>query len=186
VAAGAGIGTVVLTSVGQTVTPLEPLGLLAIRQWTKGPQGVPVNKTAAQAAVVELAQSADWRLQVAGLQAYSLTLDDLEELPQVEADFPITCVEGWSAGAHWQGIPLLEVVRRAGGDASSRVRVVSLEPDGLYSTSVVEGPQVTAALLAVHLNGERLDVDHGYPLRLIAPNRAGVLNTKWLGRVEVN
>jgi hypothetical protein len=34
VAAGAGIGTVVLTSVGQTVTPLEPLGLLAIRQRT--------------------------------------------------------------------------------------------------------------------------------------------------------
>ena len=28
-AAGAGVGVVVLTSVGQTVTPLEPLGLLA-------------------------------------------------------------------------------------------------------------------------------------------------------------
>ena len=41
------------------------------------------------------------------------------------------------------------------------------------------------ALLATHLNGERLDLDHGYPLRLIAPNRAGVLNTKWLARVEV-
>lgn len=40
-AAGAGIGVVVITSVGQTVTPLEPLCLLAPRQWTKGPQGVP-------------------------------------------------------------------------------------------------------------------------------------------------
>jgi DMSO/TMAO reductase YedYZ molybdopterin-dependent catalytic subunit len=40
-------------------------------------------------------------------------------------------------------------------------------------------------LLATHLNGARLDIDHGYPLRLIAPNRAGVLNTKWLSRVEV-
>ena len=29
------------------------------------------------------------------------------------------------------------------------------------------------ALLATHLNGERLDIDHGYPLRLIAPNRPG-------------
>ena len=36
------------------------------------------------------------------------------------------------------------------------------------------------ALLATHLNGGRLDIDHGYPLRLIAPDRAGVLNTKWL------
>ena len=36
-AAGAGIGVVLITSVGQTLTPLEPLGLLAIRQSGKGP-----------------------------------------------------------------------------------------------------------------------------------------------------
>jgi len=30
-----------------------------------------------------------------------------------------------------------------------------------------------------------LNIDHGYPLRLIAPNRAGVLNTKWLNSVTV-
>jgi DMSO/TMAO reductase YedYZ molybdopterin-dependent catalytic subunit len=45
---------------------------------------------------------------------------------------------------------------------------------------------VSAALLATHLNGERLNLDHGYPLRLISPNRPGVLNTKWLTRVEVS
>lgn len=49
----------------------------------------------------------------------------------------------------------------------------------------MEGPQLSAALLATHLNGQRLDIDHGFPLRLIAPNRAGVFNTKWLSRVEV-
>ena len=69
-------------------------------------------------------------------------------------------------------------------EAGSRVQVVSLEPEG-FNHSFVEGPQVAAALLATHLNGERLDLDHGYPLRLIAPNRAGVLNTKWLTRIEV-
>jgi hypothetical protein len=40
-AAGAGIGVVVVTSVSQTLPPLEPIGLLAPRQWTKGPQGSP-------------------------------------------------------------------------------------------------------------------------------------------------
>ena len=50
-AAGAGIGVVVVTSVGQTLTPLEPLGLLAVRQPSRGPQGVPVNRTADQAKV---------------------------------------------------------------------------------------------------------------------------------------
>jgi DMSO/TMAO reductase YedYZ molybdopterin-dependent catalytic subunit len=62
---------------------------------------------------------------------------------------------------------------------------MSLEKGGSYHTSFVEGPQIQHALLATHLNGDRLDLDHGYPLRLIAPNRPGVLNTKWLASVEV-
>ena len=74
---------------------------------------------------------------------------------------------------------------RAGGGPGSSVRVVSLEQGGIFTSSVIGGPQLGRALLATHLNGERLDLDHGYPLRLIAPNRAGVLNTKWLSRVEV-
>jgi DMSO/TMAO reductase YedYZ molybdopterin-dependent catalytic subunit len=41
------------------------------------------------------------------------------------------------------------------------------------------------AILATHLNGQRIPPDHGYPVRLIAPNRAGVLNTKWLTSVEI-
>jgi hypothetical protein len=186
VAAGAGIGAVVVTSVGQTVTPLEPLGLLAIREWNKGPQQVPVNKTAEQAGVLTTARAADWQLQVTGPRPYALSLAEVEGLARAEADFPVTCVEGWSADAHWRGIRLLDLVTRAGGTADSRVTVFSLEENGAYSSSVVFGPQVSAALLATHLHGERLDIDHGYPLRLISPNRPGVLNTKWLHRVEVS
>jgi DMSO/TMAO reductase YedYZ molybdopterin-dependent catalytic subunit len=64
------------------------------------------------------------------------------------------------------------------------VRFVSMQRGG-YGRSEIFGPQLEAALLATHLNGERLDLDHGYPVRLIAPDRAGVLNTKWLARIEV-
>jgi DMSO/TMAO reductase YedYZ molybdopterin-dependent catalytic subunit len=40
-------------------------------------------------------------------------------------------------------------------------------------------------LIALRLHGEPLHLDHGYPCRLIAPNRPGVLQTKWLGRITV-
>jgi hypothetical protein len=180
-----GIGLAVLTSVGQTFHPLERLGLLAVRQPRKGPQHVPVNRTAEQARVIEAATATDWRLQVGGPTPYALTLDDIETMAAHEARFPISCVEGWSVGADWRGLRLLDVVLRAGGTAKSRVHVQSLEGGWVYNNSFVEGPQLSHALLATHLNGERLDVDHGYPLRLIAPNRAGVLNTKWLARIEV-
>ena len=36
-------------------------------------------------------------------------------------------------------------------------------------------------LLAMQVDGEPLTLDHGFPLRLIAPNRPGVLQTKWVG-----
>jgi DMSO/TMAO reductase YedYZ molybdopterin-dependent catalytic subunit len=184
-ATGAGIGVVVVTSVGQTLTPFEPIGLLAIRQSKKGPQRVPVNRTAAQARVGKLATSPTWTLHVTGATPFTMTLAEVEAMALHEEHFPISCVEGWSVGAQWGGVPLLEIVKRAGGTSDSRVRVYSLEPKGSYNNSFVDGPQVARALLATHLNGERLDVDHGYPLRLIAPDRAGVLNTKWLSRIEV-
>jgi hypothetical protein len=185
VAVGSGIGAIVVTTVGQTLTPLSRLGLLATRQASRGPQQVPVNKTAEQAHVVELAAAPDWALEVTGPSPFRLSLSELDAMTKHARRYPISCVEGWSVGADWLGVPLIDVVRRAGGDRSSRVVVVSLQPHGPYNHSTVEGPQVSAALLATHLNGERLDVDHGYPLRLIAPNRPGVLNTKWLMRVEV-
>ena len=185
VAVGSGIGAVVLTTVGQTVTPLSRIGLLATREASKGPQGVPVNKTARSARVLTLARADDWRLEVTGPTPFTLTLAELESMRSVTRHFPLSCVEGWSVGAEWQGIPVIDLVRRAGGDASSRVEVFSLQPNGPYNHSMLLGPQVGAALLATHLNGERLNLDHGYPLRLIAPNRPGVLNTKWLRRMEV-
>jgi hypothetical protein len=184
-AAGAGIGVVVVTSVGQTITPLQPIGLLAIRQPDKGPQGVPVNRTAEQAKVRELALDPKWQLHVHGPKPFTISLADLEQMELQEASFPIACVEGWSVGAHWRGLRLVEVVERAGGSADSHVKLRSLEPQGSYNYSFVHGPQLSHALLATHLNGERLDVQHGFPLRLIAPDRAGVLNTKWLKSVEV-
>jgi hypothetical protein len=184
-AAGAGIGLLVATNVGQTLTPLEPIGLLAIRQPTTGPQGVPVNKTANAAGVRELATDPAWQLAVDGPRPYRLSLAEIEAMADQEADVPISCVEGWSIGAHWGGIGLLDLVRRAGGTADSSVELVSLQPRGSFTRSTVVGPQVSRALLATHVNGERLNLDHGYPLRLIAPARAGVLNTKWLRSVTV-
>ena len=129
-------------------------------------------------------RSAAWQLEVVGPTPFRVSLAELEALAAHEARLPINCVEGWSVGARWRGLSLLEIVRRAGGTADSRLLFLSMEPDG-YNHSFLAGPQLSAALLATHLNGQRLDLDHGYPLRLIAPNRAGVLNTKWLNRIEV-
>ena len=43
----------------------------------------------------------------------------------------------------------------------------------------------SSSLVALTLNGETLDLDHGFPARVIAPGRPGVLQTKWLSSIEV-
>jgi DMSO/TMAO reductase YedYZ molybdopterin-dependent catalytic subunit len=40
-------------------------------------------------------------------------------------------------------------------------------------------------LLALEVGGEVLHADHGFPARLIGPNRPGVQQTKWVARIEV-
>ena len=56
---------------------------------------------------------------------------------------------------------------------------------GAYRTSVLPASHTHATLLALRLNGERLALDHGFPCRIIAPSRPGVLQTKWVHRLEV-
>ena len=67
------------------------------------------------------------------------------------------------------------------------MQVESLEPQGAYRISTLNDRQVADpdTLLATHLDGEPLALDHGFPCRLIAPNRPGVLQTKWVNRVVV-
>ncbi|MER7463162.1 molybdopterin-dependent oxidoreductase [Streptomyces sp. NPDC097981] len=185
-AVAAGVGAVTLTTAGQSVTALGPLDLFAPRSPAHGPQGPPVNRTAAAARVTE-ASLADWRLTVAGPRPYALTLEELRALPQHEVTLPIACVEGWSKSARWTGVRVRDLLERAGGGPGAHCRVVSLEAFGAYR--VMELGRLYAqdprTLLALRLNGEVLSLDHGHPARIIAPNRPGVLQTKWVGRLEV-
>jgi DMSO/TMAO reductase YedYZ molybdopterin-dependent catalytic subunit len=184
VAASTGTALVVITGLGQTVAPLERVGLLAVRQPSRGPQGVPVGRTAAEAGVVDAVTSPDWRLEVVGPQPYALGMTDLEPLATRQVRLPIAAGQGWSATADWRGIPLLELVRRAGGGPASRVVVRSLAEGGITKAELT-GSQLEHAVLATHLNGRPLDLDHGYPLRLVGPNRAELFDTRWIGRIEV-
>ncbi len=186
--AGAG-ALVTATTVGQTFAPLRKLALLAPRRPDIGPQGFPVNRTAATAGVVAAAQSPDFVLEVTGRvpTPLRLDLDALRSLPHRRATLPISCVEGWSASRTWDGIPLLDLLAMAGLDEARAVRVESLQARRAYRTSLVDAVQVADrdTMLATRVNGEALHLDHGYPARLIAPNRPGVMQTKWVTRVVV-
>ncbi|SDT14876.1 molybdopterin-dependent oxidoreductase [Jiangella sp. DSM 45060] len=184
-------GVVTVTTAGQTLPAFRPLTLFAQRRPDIGPQGVPVNRSAVQAGVVDAASDPAYRLRITGAVALpvELTTGELDRLARREAELPIACVEGWSVSARWRGVPITELLAVAGVDPDDdvTVRAESLQASGRYRASELNHPQVRDAdtMLAVALNGERLDLDHGYPCRLIAPNRAGVLQTKWVRALVV-
>ncbi|WP_046509370.1 molybdopterin-dependent oxidoreductase [Streptomyces odonnellii] len=182
----ASVGAVTLVSAGQSVTPLKDLALLAPRDPDTGPQGLPVNRTFAAAGITG-DDLRSWRLRVDGPKPYELTLAELRAMRQYRAELPIACVEGWSKSAHWEGVRIKDLLARAGLPDGAPLRIVSLQRRGGYGVTEMDRAYTRdgLTLLALRLNGAVLAPDHGYPARIIAPNRPGALQTKWVTRLEV-
>lgn len=176
-----------LATAGSTVPLLRHVSVLGVRSGD-GPGGVPVNKSAAAARVTALATSPAYRLRVRGPGGTrTLSLADLRALPQHTETLPIACVEGWSASGDWTGVRLVDLLALVDAPDDAEVVVTSLQPRGPYRRTVLQRTFASdpRTLLALGLAGEPLGLDHGFPARIIAPNRPGVLQTKWVARLEV-
>jgi len=180
-------GVAIVSTAGATVPLLRKVSVFGVRSG-EGPQGVPINKSAVSADVISVAQDPNYRLElVNGDRTMRLSLEDLEKLPQTSATLPIACVEGWSASGEWGGVRMRDVLALV--DAPDGVDLVasSLQESGPFRVTTLPSQFVDdpVTLVALELNGEPLSIDHGFPCRLIAPNRPGVLQTKWLAKLEV-
>jgi hypothetical protein len=184
----ASLGGVVAFWSGQSFSPLASLNLIAPRAQGDGPNGLPINRTAEMAKITAEMVGENYRLTVTrGGTVKSFSYAALLAMPQHTVQLPIACVNGWSQTATWKGVrvnTLMDEVGRAPGEA---IMLTSLEPKGNYRITTM-GPEFVEndlTLVALHLNGKVLDIEHGYPARMIAPARPGVLQTKWLSSLEV-
>ena len=181
----AGAGVLTLVTAGQTFPLLRRLALLAPR--SAGAR--PINRSAANAGVLETAVAPGYRLTVEGrvTRPLSFTYEELLALPAHEAGLPISCVEGWSYSARWRGVRIRDLMAMAGARQDAAVHVESLERNSPYRVSYVNHFQAhdRDTLLATQLDGVPLSLEHGYPVRLIGPDRPGVNQTKWVTRVVV-
>jgi DMSO/TMAO reductase YedYZ molybdopterin-dependent catalytic subunit len=134
-----------------------------------------------------------WRLRIKGLldTPYELSYDDLSALPQIEADITLSCVSNEVGGslvgnARWQGIPLVDLLDRAGVQPGA-TQIVGRSVDGWtagFPTALaVDG---RPAMVALGMNGEPLPLAHGFPARLVVPGLYGYVSaTKWLSEIEL-
>ncbi len=180
-------GVAVIAAAGNTVPLLRKVSVFAVRTG-EGPQGVPVNRTAQAAGVLTTAVDPAFQLTLAnGDREVTISRADLEAMTQRTHRLPIACVEGWSASASWTGVRFAELLDLVDAPADASLRVRSLQQKGAFGVTEISAPfaRDPLTLLALKLNGEDLTIDHGFPCRLIAPNRPGVFQTKWVTRIEV-
>jgi DMSO/TMAO reductase YedYZ molybdopterin-dependent catalytic subunit len=130
---------------------------------------------------------ATWDFRVFGSVENELVLscDQLQALPPTEITTDIHCVTRWSRfdtsfrGVHWRELaklvqPLPEaryVVAHAEQEFTSNVPLEAIEDE--------------QALVAWEADGEPLEPDHGWPLRLVVPSRYFWKSAKWLRGLEL-
>ncbi len=153
-------------------------------------------------------ETAKWQLSIEGLveKPLRLTLPDLARLPQIERVVTMECagngrsffrprVAGiqWRKGAvgtaRWKGVRLKDLLERAvlkpeakhlacdGADTA-----MATAPDFIRSIPAAKALHPDT-LLATHMNGVALPIEHGFPVRLITPGWEGAASVKWLTRI---
>ena len=134
-----------------------------------------------------------WELKITGMveSPYTLTYGELLEWATEEEYVTLCCVSNQVGGdlignAKWQGIPLADVLNRA-GIADEATQIVGRSVDGFS----VGFPREVAydgrpVLVAVGMNGEPLPFKHGFPARLVVSGLYGYVSaTKWLQEIEL-
>lgn len=131
---------------------------------------------------------ATYRLSVSGLvdQPLSLSLTDLDDLPQTQMTKDFQCVTGWRVDdVPWSGVLLRDVIAAAGVEAgATALKFTSF--DGVYTESLtLEQAQRDDVLVATSMYGKPIELKHGAPVRLIAAPMYAYKFIKWMDGIEL-
>ena len=130
---------------------------------------------------------ATWDLRVYGEvdNPFRLTWAEFKALPRKQVTTDIHCVTRWSKlDTHWEGVPIQAILEMAQVRPSA-THVVGHAEQGYTANlplSVLDDDDV---LLADRYEGEPLEAEHGWPLRLIVPKRYFWKGPKWIRGLEV-
>ena len=117
--------------------------------------------------------------------------------------FLVPQVEGaqWELGAvgnaEWTGVPLHDLLERAGLEDDAVEIVLEGADRGTAKVEPVPPGQISYArslprdkalqrevLIAYQMNGRDLPLDHGYPVRAVVPGHYGMASVKWLTSIH--
>lgn len=142
-------------------------------------------------------------LPIINLDGYELTIDgdvdqrqtfryaDLLAMDLMERDIALTCVSNdvggpYVGGARWLGIPLKDLLDRA-GVGSRADQILCTDVDGMtISVPLALALDGRDAMIAVGMDGAALPREHGFPVRMVVPGLYGFISAcKWLTKMTL-
>jgi hypothetical protein len=121
-------------------------------------------------------EPADWRLSVAGHRLGYGDVASFDDRVRAVLD----CTGGFCSEQDWAGVRLDRLLGAGALGGAQSIRVVS-------ATGYDRRFPVTEAgrlVLALRMGGAPLSADHGFPARLVAPDRRGFWWVKWVVAIE--
>jgi len=114
---------------------------------------------------------------------------ELVSFPRVEQISDFHCVATWSMTSQvWRGIRFgdfyNELVQPLSENSGELKFVVLKAQDGYKTSMLLEDLLQDNVMLADQLNGKPLTIEHGAPIRLVAPDHYGYKNLKHIQRIE--
>jgi DMSO/TMAO reductase YedYZ molybdopterin-dependent catalytic subunit len=137
------------------------------------------------------AETSRRELKVVGDVTNELVVADvLDGLPRVEQVSDFHCVTTWSRrGLRWGGVRFSDfyeqvIAPQARPLADARTFILRGQ-DGARTTMLLEDLLAPDVLIATMLDGVPLSIEHGAPMRLIAPAHYAYKSVKHLSRIEI-
>ena len=133
------------------------------------------------AGVVPEVDPSQWDFEVDGLVGKSerWSLDEFRALPSAELTADIHCVTKWSKfDTQWRGVPTTELARIVEPSPGATHVLVRAE-HGFTANLPLEDFLAEDNLFAYEFGGEELELDHGWPVRLVVPHLYFWKSVKW-------
>lgn len=126
-----------------------------------------------------------WRLVIAGAVQRPLTFnyDELQAIAEDMVTAALDCTGGWYTEQVWRGVSLGALLALAG--VTNEAQSITVQAVSGYRRRF-SLPAARSYLLALEVAERPLRHRHGYPLRLVAPDRRGYDWVKWVTRIHVN
>ncbi|MEO2091887.1 MAG: sulfite oxidase-like oxidoreductase [Gemmataceae bacterium] len=117
-------------------------------------------------------------------QVAAFTWPQFQVLPRAKVFADMHCVTRWSKLDNlWEGVPTRELLKHVTVSPAAKFVMVHCEY-GFTTNLPVDDFFADDALFATHHNGQELEPDHGYPVRLVVPRLYAWKSAKWVRGIE--